>query len=109
MLHAEIFGSDSRSPDCSADQATTGDVDPPARVTEASSHVRITVTETEKRRSEVCLPGGAENGDADSDGDADGREGIGRDGHECPAPRTRMCHHRRRNSDRVANGRNENV
>lgn len=69
--------------------------------------MRITVTETEKRRSEVCLPGGAENGDADSDGDADGREGIGRDGHECPAPRTRMCHHRRRNSDRVANGMNE--
>jgi len=48
VLPNEIFGSDSRSLDCSADQATTGDVDPPAGVGEANSEVRITETETEK-------------------------------------------------------------
>ncbi|CAJ1972113.1 unnamed protein product [Sphenostylis stenocarpa] len=42
------------------------------------------------------LPGCAEDGDTDCDGDADGRKGVGRDRNECPAPRTGMCHHRRR-------------
>jgi len=53
VLPNEIFGSDSRSLNCSADQATTGDVDPPASVGEAIPELRTTETEAEKRISKV--------------------------------------------------------
>lgn len=86
MLPNQILGGNTRSFNCSTDQTASGDVDPPEKESK-SRGIHVQSPKIEKRSIENGLPGGAEDGDADGEGNADGGEGVGGDSDNGAGPR----------------------